>query len=193
MSTLENLTGKILSDSEAKAKEILDDANAEAARIVREQVAEAESLKEKILADAKVQAAREEEQIVVGKTLAVRDENLGAKQRMLDKVFAEALRRLHAMPQEQFMKFLTGYLAALDLDGEELILPAERRPADIAEINAALQKAGKKGNLTLSQEDRRIGGGFILAKGGIEQNNTFEALVAYYRYELEGEVIAALY
>lgn len=97
MASLDNLTSKILGDSESKAREILDKAQAEADRIVSDMVRDAEAEKEKILAAAKVQAAREGEQIVVGKTLQVRDENLNAKQQMLDKVFAQALERLNAM------------------------------------------------------------------------------------------------
>lgn len=192
MSTLENLTAKILSDSEAQAKQILAEAQQEAQRITTAAMDEAEREREKILADAKTQAAREEEQIVVGNTLAVRDANLSAKQEMLNTVFSEALARLNAMSKEQYLQFLTAYLEKLDLDGEQIILPGKYQIQNIDEINAALQKAGKKGNLKLGK-DSTIESGFVLRKGGIEQNNTFEALVGYYRYELESEVISALY
>lgn len=193
VSTLDNLTAKILADSEAKAAEILAGAKAEAERIQAAAVEEANREKEKILSEAKVAAAREEEQIVVGGTLAVRDQNLAAKQQMLDKVFAEALSRLNAMGKDEYLKFLTGCLSKLDLDGEEILLPEKYGIGSADEINAALKKAGKKGNLTLSRPGRKIEGGFVLSKGGIEQNNTFEALVGYYRYELESEVISTLY
>lgn len=192
MSTLENLTAKIISDSEAEAAKIIAEAKAEAERLTATVMDEAAREKDKILADAKIEAAREEEQIVVGKTLAVRDANLAAKQEMLDKVFADALSRLNAMDKNDYMKFLTGYLAGLDLDGEEIILPEKYGVKNIDDINSALQKAGKKGNLKLSS-GAKIDGGFVLRKGGIEQNNTFESLVSYYRYELESEVISALY
>ena len=192
MSTLENLTAKIISDSEMQAKQICAQAQTEAQRITAAVMDEAEREREKILADANLQAAREEEQIVVGNTLAVRDANLGAKQEMLDKVFTEALTRLNAMDKDEYLRFLTEFLVNLDLDGEEIILPGKYKIQSIDEINAALQKAGKKGNLKLGK-GTAIDGGFVLRKGGIEQNNTFEALVGYYRYELESEVISALY
>lgn len=193
MSSIENLTNKILSDSEAKAKEILDAAKAEAQKAADAAAADAEERKARILAEAKAEAARKEDQIVVGKTLMVRDQALNAKQQMLDKVFQEAVRQLGEMSREDYMKFLVESLSALDLDGEELVLPAKYGVTSIDEINDALKKAGKKGNLTLSKRDDGIQGGFILAKGGIEQNNTFEALISHYRYELEDEVLKKLY
>jgi V/A-type H+-transporting ATPase subunit E len=193
VATLENLTAKILGDSEAKAREIIEAAKTEAARIMDDMTRDAEAEKQKIIADAKIEAQREEDHIVAGKTLAVRDENLAAKQLTLNKVFADALSRLNGMSKDEFTAFLTKYLSALELDGETLIVPAKYRPMDIAALNAALQTAGKKGNLVLSEEDRGVEGGFILVKGGIEQNNTFESLIDYYRYELEGDVIGALY
>lgn len=192
MSTLENLTAKILADSEAKAAQILADAKAEAAKIEAAALEDAQHEKEKILAEAKREAAHEEQQLVVGGQLAVRDQNLDAKQQMLDKVFAQALSKLNDMSRDEYMKFLTGYLSGLDLDGEEITLPARYGVTDITPINEALKNAGRKGNLVLAA-DGRIDGGFMLSKGGIEQNNTFEALVDYYRYELESDVIAALY
>lgn len=191
--TLDNLTAKILKDSEAKAAQILADAKAEADRVTAAVLEEAEQERQKILADAKIEAAREEEQIVVGKTLAVRDRNLEAKQQMLDKVFSEALSRLNGMGKEKYLQFLQKFLSTQDLDGEEIILPEKYGIKNIDELNAALNKAGKKGNLRLCTEGPKIEGGFLLRKGGIEQNNTFEALVDFYRYELESEVIGTLY
>jgi V/A-type H+-transporting ATPase subunit E len=193
VATLENLTAKILGDSKLQADGIVAAANAEAARIVEDMTAGAEAEKQRIIADGTIAAQREEEHIVSGRTLAVRDENLAAKQVTLNKVFSEALNRLNGMSEGGFMSFLTGYLSTLDLDGEVLILPAKYGVKDIAPLNSALKAAGKKGNLVLSEEDRGVEGGFILVKGGIEQNNTFESLLGFYRYELEGDVIGALY
>ena len=192
MSSLDNLTEKIRKDHEEKAAEILSAAKKEADVIAERFKAEGESEREKILLDAKEQAARQEDQIVVGKTLAIRDQNLNAKQETLDKVFAEALTRLNSMKLDEYMKFLLKYLAALNLDGEELVVPAKYAIKSADEINSSLKSSGKKGNLSLTSSDK-IEGGFVLRKGGIEQNSTFEALVDYYRYELEGDVIAKLY
>jgi V/A-type H+-transporting ATPase subunit E len=104
---------------------------------------------------------------------------------MLDKIFAEALKRLNDMPKEDFVKFLNDYLAGLALDGESLYVPNKYgiTAKDIKAKNVVLATDGA----------RAIEGGFMLAQKGIEQNHTFEALIGYYRDELESEVLKILY
>lgn len=193
MSALDNLTAKIIADSQAEAASIISAANAQAEQIEAAAAENAQREKEHILAEAKTDAAREEDQIVVGKTLEMRDANLRAKQDVLDKVFAIALERLNAMDKNEYFAFLAAQLSRMDLDGEEILLPEKYGVTNIDELNQALKDAGKKGNLVLSGSERKINGGFVLSKNGIEQNNTFEALVEFYRYELESEVISTLY
>ncbi|MDL2232957.1 V-type ATP synthase subunit E [Ruminococcaceae bacterium OttesenSCG-928-L11] len=192
MSGLDNLTAKILEDANKRASEITGAADDQAKSILDEATDEANRDKDRILTDAKTEAARAAEQVTLGKTLAVRDQNLDAKQQTLDKVFASALDSLNNMTEANFKKFLFAYLIALDPDGDELLLP-EKFGVSVDDANAALKAAGKKGNLVKSSDSRTIQGGFILSKNGIEQNNTFESLVAFYRYELESEVLKLLY
>lgn len=192
MSGLDNLTAKILEDAKARASEITGSAEAQARSIVSAAEAEAGRERDRILVEAEDEARRAAEQVTLSKTLAIRDQNLDAKQQMLDKVFAEALEKLNAMARPDYEKFLYSYLEALDPDGEEIILPA-RYSLSVDDINAHLKEKGKRGNLVGNPEGRAINGGFILCKNGIEQNNTFEALVGFYRYELEGEVLKLLY
>jgi V/A-type H+-transporting ATPase subunit E len=66
-------------------------------------------------------------------------------------------------------------------------------PGFIAGINTQLKARGIKGELKLSDEARGISGGFILKKGDIEVNNTFEALIRMTRDELEAEVVKVLF
>lgn len=195
MSNLDNLVAKILADSQAKAKEITDAAKREADAKIAEEVRAATAEGEKIAADAHIEAERTAAQIVQGKTLAIRDGNLGAKREMLDKVFAEALNRLNDMPKEEYLAYLSEYLSKLELNGEEIILPAKYGIASIDEINHKNKLSaifGKHLNVKL-RTDRVIDGGFVLVKEGIEQNHTFEALIGYYRDDLEGEVLKILY
>jgi V/A-type H+-transporting ATPase subunit E len=86
------------------------------------------------------------------------------------------------MPKDEFAGFLTERLAKLKLSGEAIILPARYGIEKLEQEGVAVSKGG-----------RAISGGFILVKDGIEQNNTFEALLGYYRDELEGEVLKILY
>lgn len=197
MSGLDNLTAKILADSEAKSKEIIDAAKRDADAKIAEEVRAATAEGEKIIANAHIEAARNAEQIVGGKTLSIRDENLGAKREMLDKIFAEALKRLNDMPKNEYLEYLGEYLSKLDLNGEEIVLPKKYGIASIDEIIHTGKLAsllGKGPNVKINtDENRAIDGGFVLVKNGIEQNHTFEALVSYYRDDLESEVLKILY
>lgn len=193
MSGLENLTAKIIRDANEQAERIAADAKAQAKQIVDAAEAEAEREKERILAEADVQAAHTAEQIVLGKTLEIRDNNLDAKQQILEKIFSQALDRLNSMSKDEYWKFLTGYLSGMDTDGEEIILPKKYGIASVEELNEVLKKNGKKGNLVLSADGREIDGGFVLSKNGIEQNNTFEALISKTRYDQESEILRMLY
>lgn len=194
MSGLENLTAKILADSKAKAQEIVNAAKNDADEKIAQEISAANAESDKIAADSKIEAARRAEQLIQGKTLAIRDENLSAKREMLDKVFEDALTQLNSMPKEAYLKYVCDYLSKLDLDGEELVLPQKYGVTSIDEINGALKKSGKKGNLTLNTAAKQtIDGGFILIKKGIEQNHTFESLIGFYRDDLEGEVLKILY
>lgn len=192
MSTLENLTAKILADSEAEVARTLQKAEEEAAAVRTAAQTETARETEKLLADAKTEAARQAEQLVEGARLAARDAALDAKQRILNKVFAEALARLNAMDKAAFTAFLVSSLKAAGADGGELLLP-ERYGLSAGEINAAMGTTDSKaGGFRISTTGRGIDGGFVLCQGGIEQNNTFDSLVAFYRYELESDVLKAL-
>lgn len=216
MSNLENLTAKILAEAKERAGEITAAAKAEAETGIARDVAAAQVEADKLVTDAKTEAELTAERIVQGKTLAIRDENLGAKRQMLDKVFAEALKRLNGMPEDEYLSYLKGYLPKLDLQGQTVIVPAkyssaakalEKTPEDkrsVAEdglaafVNGVIDRFVNKGSNTeepgvkLEFSDK-IDGGFVLVKDGIEQNHTFSALLDYYRYELESEVLKILY
>lgn len=99
MSGLDKLTAKILEDAKKRASEITGAAEAQAKAVMDEATAEATREKDRILADAEVEATRAAEQVTLGKTLAIRDQNLDAKQQTLDKVFAKALEDLNNMSQ----------------------------------------------------------------------------------------------
>jgi V/A-type H+-transporting ATPase subunit E len=192
MSGLDHLTAKIREDAKTRASEITGAAEAQAKSLVEEAVADATREKERILTNAQAEAKQAAEQLIIGKTLAIRDQNLDAKQKMLDQVFQTALERLAAMSDAEYEKFVLAYLTALDPDGDEIVLPANR-PVTVASLNLALKAAGKKGGLISAGDGRTVADGFILAKNGIEQNYTFASLVSFYRYELESEVLRLLY
>lgn len=185
MSGLDNIIKKITEDASLKSmhikKESEEQANAKADSVI----AETNKAKADIISEAKTEAVRLKEQLIVGKNLEIRNNKLAAKQQMIDKVFDESLNKLNNMSEDEYMKFLNGYISSAEItDNCEIILPEKYQNLDVKKLNPLI---------SLYSGSRKIDGGFILVSGGIEQNNTFEALIDYYRNELEQDVIQKLF
>lgn len=185
MSGIENIIKKISEDTQQKAGQIIKAAEDKAEADKQKIIEEANREKDRIISDAELAASRLKEQIVTGKNLEVRDLKLAAKQQVIDKVFAESLSRLNNMDVGEFEKFVCDYCAGAEIkNNDQIILPDKYIGIDVKKINPML---------TLYTGERSIDGGFILISGGIEQNNTFSALLDYYKSELEPEIIAKLF
>ena len=182
MSNLDNLVSKIIRDCETQAKSITDKANEEAAKIISGYEADARTEKDAILLGASQESERSAEQITLKKKLEIRDDSINAKRKTIDRVFSMALEKLNDIPKEQYMTFLNENLKAMDASSGEIILPAKY---EIKEKDLP--------GLTVHSGERRIDGGFILIREGIEFNFTFDALLEYRRHELESEIIKILF
>lgn len=191
---LNNLIAKITEDSKTKAKAVIDDANVQAKAIVKAKKDEANAQREQILQSAKLEASREKEQIIAGQKLSLRDAKLKAKQVIIDRTFTMAVEKLKKLPENDFAAFLERYLLTMDIVGiEEVVLPKRYQNADMNAINGKLKEAGRKGELTVRKNGKSIDGGFILYRGGVENNNTYESLLDFYRAELEVTVAKNLF
>ncbi|GAA0179191.1 V-type ATP synthase subunit E family protein [Clostridium sediminicola] len=197
MSNINNLTSKIIDDANKKAEEILKEAKAAENEIINKNVSDAEKKGDLLIEKAKIESKTRSERVISNAELQVRNMKLGAKQEVLDRVFVEAIEKLSNISNEQYLKFIKDSILSLQIDGDEEIIVGMNNnavtPNFILELNTELKKAGKLGALKLGSERRDIKGGFILAKGGIEINSTFEALVMSYRDELEAEVASILF
>ena len=194
MSNLNNLIDKIISDNREKAASIEDEAALQAKKIVTDLVDAANKEREAIVNSGAAEAEKEKELIITKNNIDLRDKKLAAKQAIIENVFSMAVDRLNTMDQGSYEAFLTAYLKQIPLNGDEtLIVPKRYEKLDIAAINASLSQKGKAISLTLEKNSRNISGGFILLQKGLENNNTYEALVDYYRDELEKIVSESLF
>lgn len=192
MSNLDNLISKIIYEAEEEAKIILQDANDKSNLFLNNTIKELENEKKAALLKSTQEANKKTEQVILANKLKIRDELINAKQTSIDNVFKVALENLNAMSKDDYFKFVIDSLSKEEINGEEIIISKKYDITNIDELNSYL-KLETNNNLTLYEGDREINGGFILVKNGIENNNTFETLINYYRYELEGEVIDALF
>ncbi len=190
MSNLENLTSKIIEDAELKAENIIKEAKSKEVEIISKRVEAAKKATATMTENANMEAKSMIDRALSKAELEVRNRKLFAKQQVMDKVFEEAEKRLSKVNLETFQEFVKTSILALDIDGDEKIIMSlddkAKLPQDFLEnLNKALVSAGKKGNMEFSDETRNLNGGYILAKGGIEINNSFKSMISSLRDELE--------
>ncbi len=194
---------------EAIVAKILEDARKQASRIEGRSRATIQSIQSQC--EQTVRAAREasskraerlaEDQrrrLLSMAELDIRKEALALKQEMIETVFEKAISQLLGGDKEEYSALLKRLVLDADLKGdEELILnPNDREGmgnALIQELNEALVKAGKRGEMRLSPESRPIRGGVIVRRGRKEVNCSLESIIYSKRDELEAPVARILF
>jgi len=194
-------------EAQSVIDKILADAQAEAERITKE-AEEKESLEQakltsqlqeykrqtEILAD---RAGKDEKShILAAARMEIAGELLAEKRKILDEVFELARRQLKSLPDDEYGKLITKLmLGAVETGDEEVILDKNENRIDQQFINMVNQQlcSSKKGNLRLSEEEQDIEGGFILRRGRIKTNVSFDVLLDRARNELEIELAKELF
>lgn len=198
MSDINVLINKIIKDAEEERDAILKVAAEEEALIVSKSIAKAEKEKEAKLEKAKKEAALKKERIISSAAIEVRNKKLAAKQQVIEKVFNQALEKMKDLPKDKYVSFVKNSLIALKLNGDEKIR-VSKKDADVInqklldEVNKIISTKEKKANLKLSSEYGDFAGGFIVEKGKVDLNYTFEALLDSAKDRLENEVANILF
>lgn len=193
MNGIEKITQLIESDAQAEIDRVLGEARDEAARITARYQEQAAAEAADLTARNEKAAAEREERLVSVAQMEARKVILGVKQEMVEQVYIQALKKLCAMPDEQYTAVLADLLAQASSSGrEEVVLsPADRERVGKAAVDKANAASGKK--LVLSEETRPIEGGFILKDKNVEVNCTFETLVRLQKAETAGAVVKKLF
>ena len=219
MTGLEKVTGKIIADAEADAREILERAEAECAAI-REKyavstAAELEALRE--------QSDRECQALIVrarsSAAMAKRNAILEARAAILDEAYAAAEKQVRSMGGEQYLDLLCKMLRSAlqrQLEGEadslrlygedispatyEVVLNSRDRSSYGEKLMAAYRAGfGAKlspavlAKLRLASDTAPIDGGLILRCGPVETNCSLAMLMAENRRETEAKVNRILF
>ena len=198
MSKVTNLTSKINKDAEETRDSIIAEANAKKAKILEKKSNAGKILESEMMEKAKREAVMRKERAISSAQLQARNEKLKAKQVIIKEVFESSIEELSKLEKSEYLKFIKESIVTLKIDGDEdLILNEDGLKifdsSALDEINKELIAKGKKGELTLSSEKGNFKGGFVLHKGGIQINNTFEALVNSLKEELEVQVAKELF
>ncbi len=159
---------------------------------------EAEALKAQALEDARSEAEQRKERLIATARLDLRKERLAEKQDAIDAAFREAVENLLNMEDVKYREILRDMILPNVQTGHEELILSERDKTGLGEtlleeVNSQLTESGKEGKLTLSQDTYNILGGFVLRRGMIELNSSFETLLKSSRNDLESEVSTILF
>ena len=198
MEGIEKITARIIEDAEREIAAMQQETEEEVNTLLAQAQTEAEQESMELLIRGRRAAEERRERLSSSADMECRKLELAAKQELLQQSFDAALEELCALPQERYVTLLSALAVEASSSGRERMILSARDADRLGEeivkaANAALQKAGRRGELTLSQETRPIPGGFILAEGDVELNCAFDTLVRLQREKLEKEVAAILF
>ena len=193
MNGIEKITQRIASDAQAEVDRILGDARDEAGRIAANYRAQADAEAAELAAKNEKAAAEREERLVSAAQMEARKVQLAAKQEMVEKAYIQALDKLCALPEEQYVAILADLLVKASSNGKEeaVFSQEDRERGGEAAVAKANELSGKQ--LRLSDETQPIRGGFILKDKNVEVNCTFETLVRLQKAETAGAVAQKLF
>lgn len=198
MEGIEKITARIIEDAEREIAAMQQETEEEVNTLLAQAQTEAEQESMELLVRGRRAAEERRERLSSSADMECRKLELAAKQELLQQSFDTALEELCALPQERYVTLLSALAVEASSSGRERMIlsakDADRLGEEIVKAaNTALQRAGRRGELTLSEETRPIPGGFILAEGDVELNCAFDTLVRLQREKLEKEVAAILF
>lgn len=188
----QKIIDKILSDATHDAGEMLSEALKKAEALVAAKQAEADAEY-----DLSVEEARKAGEEVVRRRLTVADLEvkkllLSAKKQAVDEAFEESLKKLLALPKEEYTALVESMIASAADDGDVVVISEnDKNVLTKAVFDKISAKIGKK--LTLSDTFGNFKGGVMLLGKGVDKNLTFESELALLRDEVEPEVAKIMF
>ena len=183
-------------DAQEAARRIAEEAQAKAVQLKAASRSKIESLHAAMLAQAQRDSDELEQRMLRMAELDSRKALLAKKRALIDEAFARAGELLGGMSVSEKRAFFIRQVARY-ATGNEALLVSENAPwfdtTFLAEAIAALAKAAKPANLTLT--DGRVAGdeGVTLRHGGAETRLTLGVLLIEARALLEQQVAAELF
>ncbi|KAK2302130.1 ATP synthase subunit E [Clostridioides difficile] len=171
MGNEQKMIDRIIADAKQEAQEILDKAKSEADLKVNSanEKAEKEMASYTKLAEAEAEKAASKE--ISGAYMEAKKQILSKKQEILEEVILEAKNKLLNLKDNEYEEIILNMIEKSNCtDDSEIVLSKK----DKKTLKDVLSKKGIKG----SDETRDITGGFIVKKGDIEYNYSFEAIIA---------------
>jgi V/A-type H+-transporting ATPase subunit E len=191
--SIDNITSKILSDAKNSADSSLMNAENTKQEIINKAKTEAEALikteAERTAKDAEDLKSRK----VSAAELQGRKMLLSAKQEAIKNSFDATIHKLKAMPEDEYLNFLVQEILRIpDCEGSIVLNAKDRENIGERLVKTVNEKLGAE-KVALSEDTVETSGGFVLKRGKVEINNTFETLLDAMRDELTGEIANVLF
>ena len=151
-----------------------------------------------IQAQAELDANESARRQVLIAELEARKNTLESKRKVIEEAFILAEKELAQLTDDKWKKLITGIvLKASETGTEKLCVPAadmEKYTGGLlAEINAVLVQAGKKGELTMADKPAKFEGGVLLIGKNSDVDCSFKTILREVRKKSEREVAAILF
>jgi len=190
--SLTDIKAKIEADARAEAEEILNGARLqvdEAMHGIETEIRRMEDLQKSRLEKESSEILRRRE--IVAKLDVSRDD-LMARRALIDEAFEAAKAGMAGMDTDRAHRFAEVLLAeAVETGDETLILGRGEKVLDTKWLDGYNEKRGTR--LKISEEKAPIIGGFILRRGLVDVNCSWEMLIRTAREELEAETVKKLF
>ena len=178
MSSEKKIIDKIVADAVAEKAKILEQAKNEADVVI--QKAQEQSAKitenEDVLSDAEAEKARGKE--ISGAEMEAKKMILATKQSCVKMALDRVKQKLSQLSDEEYVDMILSMIEKAE-KGEEIIFSQKDKQNQIL-----MSKLAEK-NIVVSDEIRELDGGFIVKKGEIEYNYSFEAILTVEKENIE--------
>jgi V/A-type H+-transporting ATPase subunit E len=192
----EQVTDKILADAKAEADKITEEGREKEAAEQTELDEQLRQYQEQTQALAEKAGQDKRAHLLAAARMEIARQLLAEKRKMIDDVFDQAHQQLRSLSDEDYSRLCTRLmLDAVETGDEEVIVDKNEWRINfdfVKNVNRELGP-GYKGNLRLADEKQDLGGGFILRRGKIKNNVSFEVLLNQARKELEIELAKDLF
>lgn len=195
MTGTDRIKAKILEEAKAASNQMLTEARAEAERVMADAQKQAAIIRVDAEKKADADADAMKKRMLAISQLEGRKEMLKARQEVVDMAYTKALEKLVTQDTAAYQKMMLDLVVqAAGNTGGELMLGEQdmKRLGDafVVKVNQVL--AGKS-TITLCAAPIATTGGFVLRRGEMELNSTFDILLSQMRPKVETEVVAILF
>ena len=190
--SLAQITEKIINDAKTEADGIISKAKAQAGLITQRATEENDAIKSSFTSRFDVERPEIFRRREIVANLDVKKMMLKSSRDLISDVYAAALSKMAAMGKEEcealYCSLLTSAVSSKD---EEVLVSANEKYLSKAWLDTFNAKKGT--HLVLSDEKPDIAGGFILKRGRISINCSWDMLIQMAQEKQESDVVKRLF